>query len=73
MASRTAIKRLDVLIWVLIFGGLLILSLGLATHSSHLIAGWSLTAVGGLAAAAGVTLIWVRSRMHESTIDEENQ
>jgi hypothetical protein len=64
---------LDTLIWVLIFGGLLTLSLGLATHGSHLIAGWSLTAVGGLAAAAGVTLIWVRSRLHESKIDEEKQ
>ncbi|MEP6825215.1 MAG: hypothetical protein ABI919_10400 [Ramlibacter sp.] len=73
MVSRKAIKRLDTLIWLLIFIGLLTLSLGLATHSSHLIAGWSLTAVGGLAAAAGVTLIWVRSRLHESTIDEEDQ
>ena len=67
MASRTAIKRLDVLIWVLIFGGLLTLSLGLASHSSHVIAGWSLTAGGAIAAAAGVVLIWVRSRMSEDT------
>ena len=65
MASRQAIKRLDALIWALIFGGLLTLSLGLATHSSHVIAGWSLTAVGAIAAAAGVVLIWVRSRMSE--------
>lgn len=67
MASRQAIKRLDALIWALIFGGLLTLSLGLATHSSHVIAGWSLTAVGAIAAAAGVVLIWVRSRMSEDS------
>ncbi len=73
MASRQALARLDVLIWVLIFGGLLTLALGLATHGSHVIAGWSLTAVGGLAATAGVVLIWVRSRLHESTIDDKNQ
>ncbi|RZJ26654.1 MAG: hypothetical protein EOO54_02115 [Haliea sp.] len=64
MASPQTLKRLDALIWVLIFGGLITLSLGLPTHSAHVIAGWSLTAVGGLAAAAGVTLIWVRSRLH---------
>jgi len=68
MASAQTLKRLDVLIWVLIFGGLLTLTLGLATHSEHLVAGWSLTAVGGIATIAGVVLVWVRSRLAEGTI-----
>ena len=70
MASARALARLDTLIWVLIFGGLLTLALGLATQDAHLATGWSLTGIGSLAAAAGVVLIWVRSRLQERTIDE---
>jgi vacuolar-type H+-ATPase subunit I/STV1 len=69
MASPKAIARIETLVWVLIFSGLLTLVLGIASLDHHLAAGWTLVVLGGAAAAAGVVLIWVRSRMAESTID----
>ncbi len=58
-------QRLDLLIWVLIFGGLLGAGLGLAVQRSDATLGWSIVGVGGVAAAVGVVLVWVRSRMQD--------
>ncbi|WP_298926936.1 hypothetical protein [uncultured Ramlibacter sp.] len=69
MASAKAIARVETLVWVLLFGGLLTLVLGLALLDHQLAVGWVLVVLGGLAAAAGVVLIWVRSTMVKSTID----
>jgi hypothetical protein len=55
-------NQLDVLIWVLIYGGLLTLGLGLATPERAGDAWLWLGAAGGVAVLAGVGLIWVRSR-----------
>ena len=65
MASARALAWLDRVTWSLDYGGLLTLVLGIATGGSHRIAGWSLGMLGGSAAAAGVVLIWVRSRLHD--------
>ena len=65
MASARTLARLDALTWTLIFAGLLVLVLGIATHDEARIAGWSLSVLGGLAAAAGVVLIVIRSRLPE--------
>ena len=65
MASKRALARLDSLVWILIFGGLLTLVLGIATHGEAVIAGWSLSVLGGIATGAGIVLIWVRSRLRE--------
>ena len=56
-------KTIEAWVWVLIYGGLLLLCLGLFVRRSEPSLGWSLGAVGGAAAAAGVALIWLRSRM----------
>lgn len=61
-----ALAWFDRLTWILIYGGLFGIVLGVATHGAHLIAGWSLGVVGGAAFAAGVVLIWVRSRLPPS-------
>ena len=55
--------RLDVLIWVLIFGGLFTVVLGFASRTAAPATGWSLILAGGCIAAVGVVLIWVRSRL----------
>lgn len=55
--------RLDVLIWVLIFGGLFAVVLGYATRPAAPATGWSLMGFGGCIAGVGVVLIWVRSRL----------
>ena len=66
MATPRALARLDKLIWALIFGGLFTLVLGIASHDETVIGGWSLSVLGSLAAAAGVVLIYVRSRLRET-------
>jgi vacuolar-type H+-ATPase subunit I/STV1 len=53
------------LTWILIYGGLLVLGLGLFVQRGHEPIGWSMVVTGGIAAAAGVVLIWVRSRMKD--------
>ena len=63
MAGPETLRRLDVLVWSLLYGGLLLLVLGLATHDETAIAGWSMTVVGAVMAVAGIILIVVRARM----------
>ncbi len=60
--SKT-IARLQTLIWVLIYGGLLTLVLGLSVQRTHDPLGWSLVVGGGVLAAIGFALIYVRSRL----------
>lgn len=56
-------QKLDVAIWVLIFGGLLLLGLGIAVERSDAALGWGMIVAGAIAAAVGVLLIVVRSRI----------
>ena len=64
MAAQQTLQRLHKLIWVLIYGGLLTLNLGIATARTNDAQGWSFIVVGGALAAAGVALIAVRARLH---------
>jgi hypothetical protein len=67
MASARTLAWIDALAWVLIYGGLFAIVLGIATHGVHEVAGWSLGVLGGVATAAGVVLIGVRSRLREAS------
>jgi hypothetical protein len=60
-------STLDTWIWVLIYGGLLLLGLGLFVQRAHDPLGWTLVVVGGVTAAAGALGIWVRSKMKETS------
>ena len=61
--SNKSIIRLQQLIWVLIYGGLLTLVLGLSVQRSDDAIGWSMVAGGAVVAAIGFALIYVRSRL----------
>ena len=63
MANERTLARLDTLAWTLIYGGLFLLALGIASHDETAVGGWSLSVVGVLATIAGVVLIVVRARM----------
>ena len=56
-------RRVETLAWVLIYGGLLALSLGLFVRDGGDAMGWLLVAGGALVALAGIALIVVRARM----------
>ena len=62
-ASNKSVARLPVLIWVLIYGGLLTLILGLSVARTDNALGWSLVVGGGVVAAVGFVLIYVRSKI----------
>ncbi len=57
--------RLETWIWILIYAGLALLSLGFALQQTR---SWGLVVMigGALAAVLGVVLIWVRSRMADA-------
>ncbi|MBI5257478.1 MAG: hypothetical protein HY855_13340 [Burkholderiales bacterium] len=61
--GATVAQRLERWTWVLIYGGLLTLVLGLAVERVDSPLGWSLVVGGGAATLAGVLLIVLRSRI----------
>ena len=56
-------STVEALVWVLVYGGLLLLCLGLFGGRSDGVLGWLLGLAGAVLAATGVALIYVRSRM----------
>ena len=61
--SSPAASRVEVWVWVLIYGGLVLLGLGLAVQRSDASLGWTIAAAGVVLAVVGAVLVWVRSRM----------
>ncbi|WP_096697115.1 hypothetical protein [Polaromonas sp. AER18D-145] len=64
--SSKLIARLQQLIWILIYGGLLTLVLGLSVQRMDDALGWSMVVGGSVVAAIGFVLIYVRSRLTSS-------
>lgn len=62
MPDAKQLKRLQNLIWVLIFGGLMTAVLGLSVGRFEPAIGWALVVGGVLVTAVGVVLIFVRAR-----------
>lgn len=65
IAMKTS--TVETLVWVLIYGGLLGVGLGLAVQRYVEPLGWGIAATGIVVAIAGVVLIYVRSRMKSPT------
>jgi hypothetical protein len=63
MAFLLTSKRLHTTIWVLVYGGLLTLVLGLSVQRSDDDLGWSMVAAGLVVALLGFALVFVRARM----------
>jgi len=63
MNGERTIARVQTWIWVLIYAGLILLGLGLATQRADAALGWTIAAVGIVVGVAGVVLIWIRARM----------
>lgn len=66
MASPIVINRVQLLIWVAIYGGLLSIVLATFVGRNDESVAWWMTAVGGVFVVIGVILIYVRSRLKES-------
>ena len=69
MAGATQAKphaTLEKWIWILIFGGLFGVIIGIAVGRADESLGWALAVPGAVLAAVGVVLIYVRSRLPDS-------
>jgi membrane protein DedA with SNARE-associated domain len=60
-------KRVQQWVWVLIYGGIFLVAIGLSVQRSDATLGWQIVAPGGVLIALGAVLIWVRSRMKTET------
>ena len=65
-------STLDTLIWVLVYGGLIGVGLGLSVQRSDVVLGYGVAIVGGVVAVVGFALIYVRSRMKELPQSKDN-
>ena len=63
MATLLTLKKMQQLIWVLIYGGLLTLVLGVSVQRSDDSLGWSMVAGGAVLALIGFGLVFLRARM----------
>ena len=63
MAASNPHPTLEKWIWILIYGGLFLIILGIATGRTEVGLGWSMAVPGVVIALVGVVLIYVRSRL----------
>ena len=63
---KVSAARIGVLVWVLIYGGLLACGLGIALSRGGHGYGWGFVATGLAAAALGAVLVWWRSRIADT-------
>ena len=57
--------RLDALVWTLVFGGLLVVGLGIALDRQGAGYGWAVVVAGAFVIAVGVVFLWLRSRIRD--------
>jgi hypothetical protein len=55
-------SKLEKWVWLLIYGGLLALCLGVFLRRSDTVLGWVVMLAGSMAVVLGVVLVWVRSK-----------
>ncbi|MBC7956189.1 MAG: hypothetical protein H7Y33_10015 [Cytophagales bacterium] len=58
-------STVDTLIWVYVYGGLILVALGFSIQRTDNGLGYGVIAIGAVVAIAGFALIYVRSRMKE--------
>jgi hypothetical protein len=70
MERQKALDWLGRMIWILVYGGLILLIVGYRTLAESATAGWALMIAGAVITVLGFFLIWMRSRIPDSTIDK---
>ncbi len=65
-------STLEAWTWVLIYGGLIGVGLGLSMRRYDDGMGWATVGLGALATLLGAVCIWIRSRMKNSSTDTKS-
>ena len=60
---KSSVARVELWIWVLIYGGLGLLCLGLFLHRGGSTLAWAAVVTGAIIAAIGIVMIALRARM----------
>jgi hypothetical protein len=66
MVARTVLARLQKLIWIYIYGGLLSIVIATFVRPTDPSTAWWMTAIGGASVVLGIVLIFLRSRLKET-------
>ena len=66
MVSKTFLSRLQWLVWIAIYGGLLTISIASFLGSGDSETATLMYVIGGVLVAAGILMIYIRSRLRES-------
>ena len=66
MVAKIVLTRLQKLIWVYIYGGLLSIVIASFVRRTDAPTAWWMTVIGGAVVFLGVVLIYVRSRLKET-------
>lgn len=69
MASQTTLKRIEKLVWIFIYGGMLSVVLGIFLHRTEPGLAFTIQSIGAVFVVAGVVLIYVRSRLKPNSPD----
>ncbi len=56
-------RKVETWVWVLVYGGMIVLGIGLAVQRTDAGTGRLIACAGGVLVALGALLVWVRSRM----------
>ena len=65
MLSKTALSRLQWLIWIAIYGGLLVISVASFLGQNDAATATAMYVAGGVLVVGGIILIYVRSRLRD--------
>lgn len=66
MVSKTTLIRLQWLVWIAIYGGLLVISVASFLGQDESTTAMAMYVAGGMLVAAGIVLIYIRSRLRQS-------
>ena len=63
MVSAETIKRLQTWIWVFVYGGIVVIGIGLIARRNDSTTGAVVSVLGAVLVGIGAVLIWIRSRL----------
>ena len=57
------VRRIEKWVWILIYLGMFMVAIGLASKSGDPALGWLIGCIGAASITVGILLIWLRSRI----------
>ena len=68
MVSAETLKRLQTWVWVFVYGGILVIGIGLTAWRNDSTTGAVVTVIGAVLLGIGALLVWIRSRLRTESL-----